>query len=397
MFLDTKQAIEWIHSIPMNSTHNKDSLSGMKNLLTKLGEPQKKLPPVIHITGTNGKGSVAKFTQSLLTDMGFKVGIYVSPYIVIFNERIQIDGNYIDDEDLIKLTSSLKDIYENESQFEIITAIAILYFSQKNLDVAIFEVGIGGLFDSTNVLDADIAVITSIGLDHTEILGDTIEKIAFQKAGIIKQKTRAVVVGRLEPQAKAVIKKEASEKQVKFGEITSKVKIDRGVYQQYNAAVSWAVAKLFVFEFRRNEYFSIIDRYSTDKIIKLLNSTFLPARLEKIMDNPLVIIDGAHNQQGIEALVDSLLKQYGDKKHKILFGHLESHTVDLDVFKNLPFAQVIPVTFKAHKPSSTIGRDWLVELKDQLKDIKEDEMVVVTGSLYLVSQVRDAIESGTIG
>ncbi|KGO24979.1 hypothetical protein Q757_08435, partial [Oenococcus alcoholitolerans] len=164
MIKNAQQAIYWIYNEPKKiSFFKKNTLERINRLLDDLGRPQKKLPPIIHVTGTNGKGSTSRFSQAILTESGFKTGLFISPYIVSFNERIQIDGKNISDEDLVKYTEIVSKHYSGQSSFEIITAIAILYFADAGLDALVMEVGIGGKWDSTNVINATVAVITSIG------------------------------------------------------------------------------------------------------------------------------------------------------------------------------------------------------------------------------------------
>jgi dihydrofolate synthase/folylpolyglutamate synthase len=223
------------------------------------------------------------------------------------------------------------------------------------------------------------------------MLGNTIEEIATQKSGIIKQNTKAVIIGRIEPAAKSVIKNRASQLRVHFGEVTDKLKVNRGYYQMYNASLAWTISKLFIYLTRdKNEFNNLIDNHKTNDVIQLLNNIQLPGRMEKVHEHPIIIIDGAHNQQGINTLVDTLLKDYGDKKQHIIFGHLDSHQIDINEFKQLPYAKVYPVSFDSFKPSNQDEENWKDRLNDLINEIDpEKEMIVVTGSFYLVSQVRE--------
>ncbi|WP_439425043.1 bifunctional folylpolyglutamate synthase/dihydrofolate synthase [Oenococcus alcoholitolerans] len=397
MIKNAQQAIYWIYNEPKKiSFFKKNTLERINRLLDDLGRPQKKLPPIIHVTGTNGKGSTSRFSQAILTESGFKTGLFISPYIVSFNERIQIDGKNISDEDLVKYTEIVSKHYSGQSSFEIITAIAILYFADAGLDALVMEVGIGGKWDSTNVINATVAVITSIGLDHMEMLGDTIEKISAQKAGIIKDSTKAVVYGRLPSAAKKVIENQASIKKVPFGEITGKIKVSRGYYQQYNAALAWAAVKVFCHETLDNaEFLSLIDSWKEDRLIKFLNSIYWPGRMEIFSKKPFIVLDGAHNKQGVKTLADSLLKQYGDKEQLILFGHLKSKHISTEDFSVLPLAKFFPVNWKFEKETSFSNDypDWKDQLNSLIKKIdNERQMIVVTGSLYFVSLVRNYLE-----
>lgn len=254
------------------------------------------------------------------------------------------------------------------------------------------EVGIGGLWDSTNVIDATVAVITSVGLDHMDILGDTLAKIAFQKVGIVKPTTKALLYGRIPSEAKNVIEARAVALKVPFGQIDAKIKVSRGYYQRYNAALAWAAVKVYLHAVLPNDVFlKIIDQWSTDKLIKFLNTVSWPARMEKISEDPLIILDGAHNPQGVAVLNDSLLREYGDKEQLILFGHLEKKQISAADFHSLPLATVFPVNWQAYKQTAQSDQyeEWHAQLDELLSKIdRKKQMIVVTGSLYFVSQVR---------
>ncbi|MFT8324273.1 bifunctional folylpolyglutamate synthase/dihydrofolate synthase [Oenococcus sicerae] len=393
MIKNETEAINWIHSLTNTGERIKhDTQERMLTLLNKLGHPEKKLPPIIHVTGTNGKGSVSRFSQAILTASGFKTGLFISPFIIKFNERIEIDGHYISAEDLTSYTQRIAAKYTNQTEFEVITAIAILYFSESDLDALVLEVGIGGLWDSTNVIDATVAVITSVGLDHMDILGDTLAKIAFQKVGIVKPTTKALLYGRIPSEAKNVIEARAVALKVPFGQIDAKIKVSRGYYQRYNAALAWAAVKVYLHAVLPNDVFlKIIDQWSTDKLIKFLNTVSWPARMEKISEDPLIILDGAHNPQGVAVLNDSLLREYGDKEQLILFGHLEKKQISAADFHSLPLATVFPVNWQAYKQTAQSDQyeEWHAQLDELLSKIdRKKQMIVVTGSLYFVSQVR---------
>ena len=190
-----EQSLNYIHGLYRKGT--KPSLHRVACLLEKLGNPHKKLR-FVHIAGTNGKGSTAAMTASILTKAGYRTGLFTSPYIYRFNERMQIGGVQISDEDVISFTKKVRTIAETmeepPTEFDFVTAMAMDYFATQNCDIVVLEVGVGGLLDSTNIIPApEVAVITNIGLDHTDLLGDTVEKIAAVKAGIIKEGCHAVV------------------------------------------------------------------------------------------------------------------------------------------------------------------------------------------------------------
>ena len=213
--MNAEQAIEYIHSVFW-----KGSIPGLgrtQTLLSKMGNPEKKLK-FVHIAGTNGKGSTAAMTASILRKAGYRTGLYTSPYIYRFHERMQIDGEEISDEDLVAVTEFVKPLAdsmeESPTEFELVSCIAFEYFYRKKCDIVVLEVGMGGALDSTNVIEVpEVAVITNIGLDHTEFLGNTLEEIAAEKAGIIKKGVPVVVGGHPAEEVAAVFRKKAGEMQ----------------------------------------------------------------------------------------------------------------------------------------------------------------------------------------
>jgi len=193
--MNVNEAIEYIHSVYWKGSP--PGLYRVRGLLEKMGNPHKKLK-YVHIAGTNGKGSTASMTASILQKAGYKTGLYTSPYIYRFHERIQINGEQIADEDLVEITEMVKPLAsskeESPTEFELVCCIAFEYFARKQCDIVVLEVGMGGAFDATNIIDCpEVAVITNIGLDHTDVLGNTLEEIAATKAGIFKEGGNAVV------------------------------------------------------------------------------------------------------------------------------------------------------------------------------------------------------------
>ena len=216
-FMNVNEAIEYIHSVFWKGSI--PGLSRTQELLAKMGNPEKDLK-FVHIAGTNGKGSTAAMTASILRKAGYRTGLYTSPYIYRFHERMQIDGVEISDEDLIAITEYVKPLAdsmkESPTEFELVCAIAFEYFKRKQCDIVVLEVGMGGAMDATNVIETpEVAVITNIGLDHTEVLGDTVEAIAETKSGIFKENGHAVVY-RSTPSVEAVYERICAEKNVQL-------------------------------------------------------------------------------------------------------------------------------------------------------------------------------------
>ena len=273
-------------------------LENIQNLLAKIGNPERELK-CIHVAGTNGKGSVCAMLFYILKEAGYKVGLYTSPHLKKFNERIRVNEHFITDKEIVKYFLKIKLYITNQSFFEITTAMAFLYFKENSVDFAILEVGLGGRLDTTNVVMPLVSVITNIGLEHTDMLGNTIEKIAFEKAGIIK-KNVPVVTG-AKGKALEVIKELAKERTAplyivrKFDEV--KFSYLNGKFQQDNKDIALTVIGIL------REFYS-----STIKFPHIQNGikkTKWPARLQFISKN--VLIDCAHNPSGFEVLKKELL------------------------------------------------------------------------------------------
>lgn len=308
-----------------------------KELLSLLGNPQDKLR-FIHVAGTNGKGSFCSMMSSVLQKQGYKVGLYTSPYIVVFNDRIRVNGLPIAEDDINDLFERVRQKADTmktpPSSFDFITAAAFLWFYETKCDVVVLEVGLGGRYDPTNVIkNSLLSVITGIAFDHTEILGDTIEKIAWEKAGIIKENCPALYGGNDE-KALNVIKNECEEKHSELTvknpdslkilsttldgtefEFNGKEYFIRllGLYQPANAATVLAAIDVL-----RKHGFEISETAVKDG----LSSAVWQARFEKIADEPVMLYDGGHNPQGVRAAVESVRAYFGDKKINLLVGIL---------------------------------------------------------------------------
>ena len=308
-----------------------------KELLSLLGNPQDKLR-FIHVAGTNGKGSFCSMMSSVLQKQGYKVGLYTSPYIVVFNDRIRVNGLPIAEDDINNLFERVRQKADTmktpPSSFDFITAAAFLWFYETKCDVVVLEGGLGGRYHATNVINASLlSVITGIAFDHTEILGDTIEKIAWEKAGIIKENCPALYGGNDE-KALNVIKNECEEKHSELTvknpdslkilsttldgtefEFNGKEYFIRllGLYQPANAATVLAAIDVL-----RKHGFEISETAVKDG----LSSAVWQARFEKIADEPVMLYDGGHNPQGVRAAVESVRAYFGDKKINLLVGIL---------------------------------------------------------------------------
>ena len=335
--MNYEEALSFIHSI--NSLFCNPGLERTKALCEALGNPQDDLK-FIHIAGTNGKGSTSSMLSSVLTAAGYKVGLYTSPFILKFNERIRVDGKEISDLELAKITDIVRPIAEKmedkPTEFELITAIAFYYFRMCGCDVVVLECGLGGRYDATNVINTSLlSLITGISLDHTAILGDTIEKIAGEKAGIIKRGT-PVIFGGNDLSALSVIKKEAEKSgsplytvdheklHIKKSDLSGTI-LDfldynsieiglLGAYQPKNAAMVISAV---------NELKKLGLRIPDDAVYQGMKSAKWAARFEIIHENPRIIFDGAHNAEGIRAAKQSIEGYFGNEKVIVISGVLK--------------------------------------------------------------------------
>lgn len=418
---------QWIANYRTNQPHF--GLERMVELLALRGNHHLKLK-VLHIGGTNGKGSTIAFLKKMLEKLGLRVGVFSSPYLIHYTDQISINGESISEARLEALMADYQSLLEGEAvanlqgttEFEIITALAYDYFASEQVDVAIMEVGMGGLLDSTNVCQPILTGITTIGLDHVALLGDTLEAIAEQKAGIIKQ-GMPLVTGRIAPEALTVIDRIAEGKDaprlaygtdyqvrhqesVVTGEVfdyTSAVRQGRfqtsllGLYQIENAGMAIALLDTFCQEDGR-------ELASNDFLGQALEETSWPGRLEIVSRDPLMILDGAHNPHAIKALLVTLQERFADYHKEILFTCIKTKALGdmLDLLGAMPDTELTLTHFadsratdesvlkEAAKSRNLSYQDWHDFLEQNLTDKKEEKQTVriVTGSLYFLSQVR---------
>ncbi|UIK82738.1 folylpolyglutamate synthase/dihydrofolate synthase family protein [Streptococcus pneumoniae] len=418
---------QWIAHYRTDQPHF--GLERMVELLASRGDPHLKLK-VIHVGGTNGKGSTIAFLKNMLEKLGLRVGVFSSPYLIHYTDQISINGESIPEARLEALMADYQSLLEGEAtanlqgttEFEIITALAYDYFASEQVDVAIMEVGMGGLLDSTNVCQPILTGITTIGLDHVALLGDTLEAIAEQKAGIIKQAI-PLVTGRIAPEALAVIDRIAEGKDalrfaygadyqvshqesVVTGEVfdyTSVVRQGRfqtgllGLHQIENAGMAIALLDTFCQEDGR-------ELASNDLLAQALEETSWPGRLEVVSRDPLMILDGAHNPHAIKALVATLQERFADYHKEILFTCIKTKALEdmLDLLEEIPDTELTLTHFEdsratdesvlkeATKSRNLNYQSWQDFLEQKLTDKKEEKKTVriVTGSLYFLSQVR---------
>ena len=401
---------EWLHSrIGLNF---RSGLGRMQRAVDLLGNPERTYP-IIHVTGTNGKGSTIAFMRELFVAHGKKVGTFTSPHIISINDRICINGQPIADADFIRLAEQVKEMektlletHDQLSFFELLTLIALLYFKEQEVDLVLLEVGIGGLLDTTNVVTGEIAVITSIGLDHQETLGDSLEEIADQKAGIFKSGKKAVIA-KLSPEAELVCQSKARELDVDLyqtgqdftlnaGDFSSKLasfsRLEislEGAYQQENAALALQTFLLFMA--------SGGERVEEELVRQALKETHWAGRLERI--RPHIYLDGAHNLPALTRLVEFIqgkIQQgyqvyvlFGALKRKDYQGMLGYLTEQLPQVE----LKVTGFDYQGSLEESDVSgytlvdsyRDFISEFEENAND---QDLLFVTGSLYFISEVR---------
>ena len=406
------ETLNFIHSFKGNG--RRPQLERMRWLLRQAGEPQSHYPTV-HIVGTNGKGSTTSYLQNILTKSGYQVGTFTSPYITRFNERISINGTEIPDKDLISLVAKaqvlLDDLeehtaFERPTEFELVTLLMFLYFDLKQVDMAIIEAGIGGRLDSTNVLSPELVICTSIGFDHTETLGDSLLDIANHKAGVMRKNT-PILLGRVSAEVEHFFNQKSHDLQAPLAIIdreiqllpkdnqTIQISYDHwespnlklpmlGQHQENNAGLAVTAAHLLAQTFPK-----ITDKSTQEGI----EETHWPGRSEWIGNN--IYLDGAHNPQGIASLKQVLKDNFANRRVHILFAGLRRKPLadlleelkDYDItVTSFDFFEALPLDDYPKDFKRTADyRDWLA----QAESSNSDDLFVVTGSLYFISEVRN--------
>lgn len=433
--MNYKEALKYIEE-----THKfgiRLGLDNMTKLLDLLGNPQDNLN-IVHMSGTNGKGSTCSFITSILKEAGYKVGLYTSPFLETFTERIRINGENIPEEDVARIISLIKEKieqmvkegYSYPTEFEIVTTMAFYYYYEQNVDYVALEVGLGGRYDATNIIkSSQVSVIGSISLDHTNILGDNISKIAYEKGGIIKENGVAIVYNQSD-EVKNVIKQICYDKNATYIETNfDDIEIKKSdIYSQvYDATIfdesyenieikligehqiNNSILALTVIKYLEcNKGLKIDDK----SIRKGLINTKWPGRIEKISENPLFIIDGAHNEDGALSLAKAIDKNFKYRNLTLLIGMLEDKDIDsvLDIL--IPkFNKVITTTpdnpraIDSSKLKGKILRytDNVVDKKDieealnyTLESSNDNDVIISAGSLYMIGSIRRLMTNNNI-
>lgn len=396
-------------------------LQNIRSLMEKLGNPQDKIK-IIHVAGTNGKGSCTSFVNSVLVSQGYKVGMFTSPSIYNFEERIRINNTNISEENLISLMKEVKEVAETletfPADFELITAIAYLYFYREKCDYVIMEVGLGGRLDATNVVDKPyITVITSISLDHQQFLGNTLPEIAYEKAGIIKENIPVVIYSQSEEVMNTLENIAKSKKAENVKNDLSSVKIiDNTIEGQTIAYKEYKDLKIsLIGEHQVNNStlaLEVIDKMremgteiSKEAVYEGFKNVIWPCRFELVSKNPYFILDGAHNIDGVDKFISSVKFYFANRKKIAIFGVLEDKDYMQMLEKIVPtfdiFLTVTPDSdraMKSYKLKNVISsmtdkeiynfEDYNDAIKKSFELSKEEDLICAFGSLYFVGEVR---------
>ncbi|MCU9614029.1 bifunctional folylpolyglutamate synthase/dihydrofolate synthase [Caldibacillus lycopersici] len=426
MFYTGKEVENWVNN--RLKLGIKPGLKRMEWMMERLNHPEHHIKTV-HIGGTNGKGSTTTFLRSILQAAGYQVGTFTSPYFEKFNDRICANGVPISDEDLIQIANVILPLAEElgntelgePTEFEIITAIGFYYFAKVNpVDIALIEVGLGGRLDSTNIIHPLVSVITTIGYDHMHILGNTLAEIAFEKAGIIKSGV-PLITGVKNEEALPVILEQAKTKKApiyalgkqftvtdlgpdhhgeSFSVSTAFMHYENlqlsmlGQHQIENAALAVMAAQIL-----KEFYAFLID---DENIQNGLAKAYWPGRFEVVSNNPVIIMDGAHNKEGMESFVRSLQRHYPNKRGTILFAAMKDKPLDemIGLLDKLPYELVFteidyPRAAKAEElyqlsraEMKQARTDWKSVILEKIEQMDKEELLILTGSLYFLSEAK---------
>jgi len=370
--------------------------------------------PSIHIAGTNGKGSTTYYLSSMLKQAGYKVGTFISPYFYKVNEMIKVNGEDISDDDLFSIFEEYQKAFKKYdlSPFEIETFIALTYFQKVDCDVCVIECGMGGEYDATNIFEPILSIITTIALEHTEVLGRTLSEIAAHKSGIIYENV-PVLLGNIPEEALNTIAEIANEKEspiVRIGEIASSTYLDKGIRFDYDVYKDLEVSS--------DAYYSVTDAIIALEAVKTLKEKFpisleaikaglkvvdIPVRMETILTHPRLIVDGAHNVEGINALVDSYNRKFAGVNTHIVFACFKDKNITSMLPRiGLAGSEVILTTFD--HPRARTYDDYFLFVEDYrfendhlalIKSLIEqypDDNILVTGSLAFASLVKKELK-----
>ena len=410
--MEIEKLLDELYSYSMHGI--KLGLENIKTLCKEMGEPQKGYK-VIHVAGTNGKGSTSTTIETILLEAGYRVGKYTSPHILKFNERIRANGQDITDEDIVKYYQLVKDIVAKTGLrptfFEMTTAMMFKYFSDLKLDYVVLETGMGGRFDATNVCEADICVITNVGLDHTEYLGDTIYKIAKEKAGIIKNCPKVVVADSNSEFLKAISEEKAEIINVLEKYKDARMKLDfKGFVTRIEIGEESYDFSLFGdYQFKNFlTAYEVVTELGIDREIikKACKKVVWQCRFERYFEKPLVILDGAHNEDGMRELCKIIEQGYRSDEVVIITSILKDKDVKHMLKLMRKISDNIVFTSLEDNPRGTTGEKILEQLEEKRGCLVENDMkkayeiaknlnkkiIVVCGSFYTLSKFKEEID-----
>ncbi|WP_408007098.1 bifunctional folylpolyglutamate synthase/dihydrofolate synthase [Pseudalkalibacillus sp. A8] len=426
-----EETLHWIHELLAFGM--KPGLLRMEWMLKELGHPEKELTS-IHLAGTNGKGSTLTYLRCILQESGYIVGTFTSPYIERFNERISYNGEPMTDEELVMVSNEVRPVAEKlaatdlgtPTEFEVVTILSIVYFARyRKADIILFETGLGGRLDSTNVIQPILTGITNVGYDHTAILGNTLTEIAYEKSGIIK-KGAPLVTGVDQTEVIQVVEEKAKEKDIPVtmlnkdyfikghevleeGESFTLLTQNRtyedlhikmnGFHQVKNAAM--AIAMIEVLKEQSN--FEIHHKHIYEGLLQ----AEWPGRFEKVYDCPLIILDGAHNKEGIASLRQTLISHYPERRKRIIFSALSDKPVNemlSELYDCIDHIMFTSFDFPRASSASTLYDKCLYDSKDLEEDfetalwkemdrMERKDVLIITGSLYFISMAREILKN----
>ncbi|MBM6822668.1 bifunctional folylpolyglutamate synthase/dihydrofolate synthase [Fusobacterium mortiferum] len=410
--MEIEKLLDELYSYSMHGI--KLGLENIKTLCKEMGEPQKDYK-VIHVAGTNGKGSTSTTIETILLEAGYRVGKYTSPHILKFNERIRANGQDITDEDIVKYYQLVKDIVAKTGLrptfFEMTTAMMFKYFSDLKLDYVVLETGMGGRFDATNVCEADICVITNVGLDHIEYLGDTIYKIAKEKAGIIKNCPKVIVADSNSEFLKAISEEKAEIINVleKYKDARMKLDFKKFVTRIEIGEEGYDFSLFGDYQFKNFlTAYEVVTELGIDREIikKACKKVVWQCRFERYLEKPLVILDGAHNEDGMRELCKIIEQGYRSDEVVIITSILKDKDVKHMLKLMRKISDNIVFTSLEDNPRGTTGEKILERLEEKRGCLVENDMkkayeiaknlnkkiIVVCGSFYTLSKFKEEID-----
>ncbi|WP_300558592.1 cyanophycin synthetase [Companilactobacillus sp.] len=417
-----EQAVNYIHSLPR--MHKRNDLIDIKNALKKLGNPQNDYPTV-HVTGTNGKGSTVNYLANLLEKTDRRVGMFTSPFVIKFNERIQINHQMISDQEIVKLVNEIIEKTQgiNLIEFEFVTVMGFLYFRGK-VDIAIIEVGIGAEHDKTNVITPILSIITSIGLDHEKIIGPTIQDIAIEKSGIIKPQV-PVVCGKLPDSVKLIIQEKAEKEKSGLFELGEDFFVKGFQTKDYrNQFTYWeklvTIQDIQVFGFEKTDAanaaiaikaFILIEQMAQTQlssrfVVQNIDDHQLLGREQIVQNHPLVLMDGAHNIDAVANLINSLNANWPKKDIIVLYTGMKDKD-RADILKIIaPKVQSVYVSNlllsrAAKKEDYDLSEfnniefvsDYHAKIDQIISTMTDHQIFLITGSFYLISELESHFKS----